>query len=307
MDWWRCYHGTPNDSKLAVVARRAQAKRGDVAAVWFACLDYASQNEEDRGSIDGIDAEEIAVMYDYETEYVQAILDAFRAKDMVEDDGRLTNWRKRQPEREDSTAADRKRAQRERERASQSVQTAFTSHDVTPVSRTVTHCHAPEEIREEERREEQTTAAADADEPTSGEPQNHQETAEAVREYFPDTGQDFVSKLAAAAVAADPSATDAEIAEAVRHTFKPRGGQKSAGLWLSTVPPYLQTMRRRRLTIVQHQRPPGPTCGKCGGGGILHHNGVRPATIGDVKAALTAGKIELCECADGANWREMIQ
>jgi hypothetical protein len=134
---------------------------------------------------------------------------------------------------------------------------------------------------------------------------SHQSTAEALREYFPDTSDEFVGRLAAAAAKADPNVTDAEMAEAVRATCK--RDQKSAGLWLSTVPTYLQTMRRRRLTIVQHQRPPGPVCERCGGGGILHHNGVRPATIGDVKAALNAGKIELCECADGANWREMIQ
>lgn len=98
MSWWRAYHGIPFDSKLAVIAKRCEARRGDVAAVWLAVLDFASQHE-DRGSVAGMDPEEIAVSFDYEVPYVDQIISAFGEKGMIEN-GRVAAWERRQVNRE---------------------------------------------------------------------------------------------------------------------------------------------------------------------------------------------------------------
>jgi hypothetical protein len=173
MNWWRAHHGLPFDSKLAVVAKRVGARRGEVLAVWIACLDYASQRE-DRGSVDGLDTEEISVSLDFELSMVTAIVDGFRERGMVSrhvtpcdaimtDDltqfkaatERITAWDRRQVlrEREDSSA-DRTRRYRERLNSKKFREQASPSHHVTP-------CDAPEQSREEQSRKEHNTGTHD--------------------------------------------------------------------------------------------------------------------------------------------------
>jgi hypothetical protein len=159
-NWWRAYHGLPFDSKLAVIAKRCGARRGDVAAVWVALLDCASQHV-DRGSVVEIDPEEIAVSFDYEVEYVSKILAAFEEKGMIAG-GRLTAWERRQPqrEREDSSAA-RTRDYRQR------LKNLAHSPSVTPCDPNVTPydnrehqetlCDAPEKRRLEKNIEDRHT------------------------------------------------------------------------------------------------------------------------------------------------------
>lgn len=114
--WFRSHHGAPFDSKLAVVAKRASVTRGHAASLWWAVIDFASQNE-DRGSTAGIDVETLATAFDYSEIDVQKVLDAMRHKSLlIGPDERLINWDKRQVSREDDTAAERKRRQREREK-----------------------------------------------------------------------------------------------------------------------------------------------------------------------------------------------
>ena len=116
MQWFRSVHGAPTDSKLAVVARRANVTRGHAASVWWFVLDFASRAEE-RGSVAGIDPEEIAAAFDYEEEQVTAILDAMRHKSLlIGEDDTLTGWNKHQVRREDTGAASRKRKQRSRKK-----------------------------------------------------------------------------------------------------------------------------------------------------------------------------------------------
>ncbi len=142
MDWLRWYHGTLLDPKWRVIARRAGARVADVVAVWASLLEEASQAAE-RGSVAGWVAEDIAAALDLETETVEAIYAAMEGK--VRDGDVLPAWEKRQPKREDTTAAERKRRQREREKA-----------PGNEGSRGVTHGHAPDKKREEKRREETT-------------------------------------------------------------------------------------------------------------------------------------------------------
>jgi hypothetical protein len=140
MNWWRAYHGLPFDSKLALVAKRCDARRGDVAAVWVAVIDFASQHE-DRGSVVGIDPEEVALLLDYEIEFVSRILKAFEERGMITA-GRLAAWERRQPRRErddDSTERVRAFRQRQKERTKsretdethETDETRFMKHDET--------------------------------------------------------------------------------------------------------------------------------------------------------------------------------
>lgn len=141
MDWFRLHHGTPQDPKWIVVARRAGVPVGAVLSVWIAMLDAASRAGE-RGTLEGWDHEDVAAMLGYETEEVGAIYAAMQGKTL--DGDRVMAWDKRQPKRErDDDSAARVRAHRERN---------ATIDDVTP-------CNASrgqetprgEEIREEKK------------------------------------------------------------------------------------------------------------------------------------------------------------
>jgi hypothetical protein len=65
-----------------------------VVAVWVCLLDAASQHAS-RGVI-AIDPEEIAVIQGMELAVVEAILQAFRDKGMIDKNSRLASWDKRQ-------------------------------------------------------------------------------------------------------------------------------------------------------------------------------------------------------------------
>jgi len=92
---YKVHHGLPLDAKLAVIARRAGLRRGEILALWIALLDYASQNMP-RGSIKDIDAEEIAIALEFEPAAVETALQSFRDKGMVSAGETLTAWEKSQ-------------------------------------------------------------------------------------------------------------------------------------------------------------------------------------------------------------------
>ena len=94
MDWYRAYHGMPQDAKLKVVAHRTKQPMASVVAVWVHLLDMASQHNP-RGNV-VIDAELIAVMQNLETDDVTRIINAFYEKNLLTPENRLTNWDKRQ-------------------------------------------------------------------------------------------------------------------------------------------------------------------------------------------------------------------
>lgn len=104
MEWYRVYHGMPNDPKLQVIAKRSGQPMSAVVAVWVSLLDAASQHDP-RGVVE-IDPEEIAVIQDIELVAVQAIIKALYAKGMLNEQNRLTGWDKRQYE--NSTERSRK-------------------------------------------------------------------------------------------------------------------------------------------------------------------------------------------------------
>ncbi|WP_431861425.1 hypothetical protein [Azospirillum sp.] len=129
MEWFRSYHGAPMDPKWLTVARKANTTPAAVAAVWWAILDFASQNE-DRGSFSGFDCETADGFFGLTDGTSAAIIAALRDRQCIIED-RVSKWEKRQPKREDSGATERKRAQRERDR-----------EKVDASSRDVTHGHA---------------------------------------------------------------------------------------------------------------------------------------------------------------------
>jgi hypothetical protein len=129
MDWFRWHHGTVNDPKFRVVSRMASVTVRDVLCVWIAMLECASQATV-RGLLEGWDHESVGAGLDLEAAHVQAIHDAMQGRML--DGNSIRNWEKRQPKREDTTAAKRQRDKRERERGNKPVtQSHGTSRTVT--------------------------------------------------------------------------------------------------------------------------------------------------------------------------------
>jgi hypothetical protein len=147
IDWFRWHHGSVNDPKFGLVAKKAGARVGDVIAVWALILELASANT-DRGLYGDIDCEATDFLLGADDGTTSRIHKAMTARGLVAE-GRIARWDARQPkrEREDNTAAERKRAQRQRDTAKDGETT------------TVTPCHATshqDTPREEKRREEKT-------------------------------------------------------------------------------------------------------------------------------------------------------
>lgn len=152
IDWFRWHHGSVTDPKFQLIAKKAGARLGDVIAVWAFVLEKASA-EADRGAIGPIDFETIDFLLGAEEGTAERILDAMTARGLIAGN-RIATWEKRQPkrEREDDTAAERKRRQRAREAAEddQCQPDDATCEQVTPCHAT-SHQKTP---RGEERREE---------------------------------------------------------------------------------------------------------------------------------------------------------
>lgn len=158
IDWFRWHHGSVNDQKFPLVARRAGASVAEVIAVWACLLERASMNEDQRGVLgDAPDFEAMDCALGLPDGRCLAIFNALQQRNMVDEGLAITAWDRRQPKREDSTAADRKRAQRERDAAKQGV---------TPPD--VTQCHAEsrdvttEERRGEKKEQEEANASSSA-------------------------------------------------------------------------------------------------------------------------------------------------
>lgn len=114
MDWFRSHHGAPTDPKWLLIAQKVGAKAGEVAAIFWALLDHASQHV-DRGSVAGFDHEAVACFFGFDPDRVAAIHAALCARGLIVE-GRIGKWSDRQPKRErDDNSTDRVRAYRERQ------------------------------------------------------------------------------------------------------------------------------------------------------------------------------------------------
>jgi hypothetical protein len=117
----------PTDPKWRVVARKSGQPLPCVLAVFTLMLTNASGNSAERGCLLAWDHEDAGAALDMDADDVRAIYDAMQGK--VLDGDRLTGWERRQPKREDSTAAERKAAWKARKNEAE---------------RTGTHGNAPE-------------------------------------------------------------------------------------------------------------------------------------------------------------------
>ena len=158
IDWFRWHHGSVNDPKFGLVARKAAARVGDVIAVWALILEQASASTE-RGLFGAIDCEATDFLLGADDGTTARILEAMQGRALVDGD-RVTRWEERQPKRErvDNTGAERKRQQRARDSASSGAETGVTPSHAT--SRQVTP--REEKSREEEKREDNDNSASAA-------------------------------------------------------------------------------------------------------------------------------------------------
>jgi hypothetical protein len=143
MNWWRAHHGIATDPKYAVVMRYlalhrvtfvTPVTRAEILAIWVWAIDYSSQQEE-RGSVDGIDPSQVAVTLDITDEKVIGVLSAFESVGMISCNS-LTAWMKRQPKREDDSS-NRVRQYRENKKhdvthGNAELHSETPSDDVTP-------------------------------------------------------------------------------------------------------------------------------------------------------------------------------
>ncbi|UXC38266.1 hypothetical protein [Cupriavidus gilardii] len=165
MDWFRWWHGSLTDPKFQWVAKKSGHGLATVIALWVAILEHAStvthgdagvtngDESPTRGSIAGLDCESLDVLFDLDDGSCASILASMEAKGLIAD-GRVANWERRQPRREDSSA-ERTREYRARKRAEKSGDAPTnieTSGDAC-----VTHCDAPDKSREEEIRTTDTS------------------------------------------------------------------------------------------------------------------------------------------------------
>ena len=115
MQWFKHHNGTLEDTKLSMVAQRSGVKRGLVYALWCALLEYAS-SAKTRGTIEGVDLEELAFALDMEEDEIAKALAAMRSlKRPLLDGETVTSWEKRNS-KSDKTSNERVKRFRERQR-----------------------------------------------------------------------------------------------------------------------------------------------------------------------------------------------
>ena len=168
IDWFRWHHGSVNDPKFGLVAKRAGASVAEVIAVWACLLEQASAAE-DRGDPGTPDFEAIDFALGMNDGTARRVYERMRERELIDSStGRIAAWEKRQPKREDDTAAERKRRQRERDREQKADNvTREESRTVTHGHAHVTQCHD----RGEESREEKNSLSLRSREPRAPAPE----------------------------------------------------------------------------------------------------------------------------------------
>jgi len=151
MNWLRWYSGTASDPKFLVVSRKSGQNVAAVIAVWAMLLERASEdsrtqpNATERGCIEGFDCEAADAVLGLDDGAACSIVEAMHERGLLSD-GRISNWEKRQPKREDGSA---ERAKKWREK------------NASERKRTLANARG-EESRVEERREEEERREGEA-------------------------------------------------------------------------------------------------------------------------------------------------
>lgn len=150
IDWFRWHHGSVNDPKFGLVAKKAGVSTAEVIATWAFLLEQASAAD-DRGNPGQPDFDAIDFALGMNDGAARRIYERMRERGLLDPEtGRVAAWEKRQPKRErtDDSSTERVKAFRARQRQE------------TPTGDTETPCNATERQktpRGEERREEGTT------------------------------------------------------------------------------------------------------------------------------------------------------
>lgn len=132
-DWFRSWHGAPTDPKWLVVSRNAGVAFHCVTSVAWALMDHASQNNP-RGYVADFDSETYSALSGMDEKDVEKIIEAMSEKGIINDEGHLSAWEKRQPNRED-TSTDRVRKYREKKK-----------REANAAKRDETQCNADETL-----------------------------------------------------------------------------------------------------------------------------------------------------------------
>jgi len=220
----------PSDSKLGLVASRAGVLRGHALAVWLCLLDQASQSEAERGSVAEIDADQVAYMLEFDRSEIDTIIEAFRDKGMIDAAGHLTAWEKRNPVREDASAA-RTREYRKRQKEAGNV----TGSDgvVTQSDAAVTRGDTTrrlEESRGDKKRKE--TSSSSTPPPTTTALANALNARNATGPPICQSDQD-VALLLERVLEIEPTARPEEIADMVTRKAAAVAGSVAAGAALT--------------------------------------------------------------------------
>jgi hypothetical protein len=115
IDWFRWHHGSVSDPKFQLVAKKAGASVAEVIAVWACLLESASQAAE-RGQAGEQDFEAMDCALGLQDGKSLEIFTRMTERNLLDTAGKVSAWDKRQPKREDDSAASRKQRQRERNR-----------------------------------------------------------------------------------------------------------------------------------------------------------------------------------------------
>jgi hypothetical protein len=102
MDWFRSWHGAPTDPKWLLIAKRSETQAGIVSSIVWALFDFASQNSEDRGSIEGFDIETYAAFSGFDESTIGRVIECLKEKKVIVG-GRLAAWERRQTKRDDNS------------------------------------------------------------------------------------------------------------------------------------------------------------------------------------------------------------
>lgn len=195
IDWLRLWHDMPNDPKWRTIARISEQPISLVISVYVHMMVDASRNVT-RGHTD-VTNEDLASALDVTEQAIEAIRGAMQGR--VLDGDILSGWESRQPKREDvgnaetgaKSAAQRKREQRERQKAAEFDVESSECHEE---SHEVTESHNREEKSREDKNNTSTNVevvASQADDQSSQRPKltkpqcPHQEIIALYHELLP--------------------------------------------------------------------------------------------------------------------------
>ncbi len=144
MDWFKCYNGATTDKKFLRLSKEHELPVYVLAMCWMHFCDHASQQKE-RGSLSGLDFEDIDFFFAFEDGQAKKAYEAFVSKRMILDN-KLSKW----DDRQKNEAAERQKRYRERKQKQQE-----QTQDNSDVTLRNEHNALTEEKRGEEKREEE--------------------------------------------------------------------------------------------------------------------------------------------------------